>query len=377
MRHFSLRTVGIVCLLVLLWGIFFSMILSPVAVAPVCGNGEVKGISKDPIPGQLRTLNPSTTRGAMESENVRTQLVDKNGLYIGYAKKQKHNLQLFNGVSFENCGSYLVPIESHVNKIFSAPGFGGLWVCTDWVDDQGGGIYRFDQGKWQVYSTKEGLPAQQCYDIQLVGISGSVIAGTWNGFSAFSANHNRWEFPLGLNAPGGVVNIDTFWILPNAGEGFRHIYGTIGTGLYELRATKTGEFMWAHHTVDVHPELGSDSSRKIVQDPLHPNLLWIISDPGVATYDYVSRKWTAVTGIPSIAGTDLVFDRFNRPWIATHQGVFMQDCGKWRLMNPGAEDSLSIVFGTKESPFGPEAFFIGTSTTGVLMGAIPARATCA
>ncbi len=331
-----------------------------------CGDGPTQAFTLMPAEsGGLVDFDPVTTQHALPDATIRTVTFTPSGhIFLGYAGKQPHNVVLFDmdQPHVEFCEAKGIGVTDHVNFIGEEPTTHDLWVATDQTNDQGGGVYRYTQGTWILYSYPQttNLIDNRGY-FGLFGVDKySPLITTWVGLNGFNSTTQHWEDLKDMVDPEGARNIDALLFLPNGEEW----YGSITHGVY--RKTAQG---WSHFTSEENPTfLTSDNIRKIVVDT--QGLIWILADPGVSTYDPKTDQWQIVKDIPSNRGTDLQIDPYQRVWIATHDGVYMQECHTWVPVTNNGEDTLSLAFGVKNKT---NAFYIATKNTLLYGNMDPAR----
>lgn len=347
----------------------------PMVDTTVCG--ESAGLNDAEIAAGKRFLRHqgvsaftiANTPDGILNNRVRAVTADKTGLWVGYFDAQQQGvsgltyLDLRHGASqkvWRYCG---LIADAWVNDI-AVDHDNQVWVATD-----GGGVWTFEQGAWQVYNTvNSNLPDDRLYQI-IVDAEGYIWVGSWEGVAKFNKQSGQWA--VKYNVANGLFS-NHVHALAFASNGDIWV-GHISDGVSQFD-NKTGT--WVEHRKQ-QSGLGGDEVRRIAirpADDTSEESIWFATlDGGVSKFE--QGQWTVYgieEGLPSQFVNAVMVDRYNRVWAATDNGTVFLDDQKWTRYN--AINTLAISFGADcqdESCASSGDIWTGTQEDGLTHSRLP------
>jgi ligand-binding sensor domain-containing protein len=241
-----------------------------------------------------------------------------------------------------------------------------IWAGTD------NGLGLFENGKWKVYTTKDGLAQQAVLSLALDKRTGDVWAGTMGGLSRISGGHivSYTQLNSGLSNDivyGVSVEGENVWVATASGAGRLNLrtgqwslYNERNTPMIEIWAygvsatpSKVYFAIWGGGVLEYDQKTGMwdqyedpDGETEIVlfknQGLIHQivssvsyvdDVLWVSTYFGNSRYDH--RYWhnflTKDSGLPSnftnyVKGVDA-----NHAWFCTDKGLAYYDGTNWAV----------------------------------------------
>jgi len=241
-----------------------------------------------------------------------------------------------------------------------------VWAGTD------NGLGLLENGKWKVYTTKDGLAHQAVLSLALDKRTGDVWAGTMGGLSHISGGHieSYTQLNSGLSNDivyGVSIEGENVWVATAAGAGRLNLrtgqwslYNERNTPMeeiwaYSVSATPTKVYfaIWGGGVLEYDQKTGNwdkyedpDGETEIVlfkdQGLIHQivssvsfvdNVLWVSTYFGDSRYDH--RYWHNFlikdSGLPSnftnfVKGADA-----NHAWFCTDKGLAYYDGTNWAV----------------------------------------------
>ncbi len=252
-----------------------------------------------------------TAREGLSRDFVYTSFEDRSGtLWAGTAG----GLDRLEGGRFVP-SSLPVGRPIGVRSIAESPD-GSLWVAT-----YGAGVWRLAEGRWQGYSSRDGLAGDNIRAI-LVDQTGHVWAAGVAGLSVFDG-----KFWKSFGVPDGLP-LASLIGLAQDGDGSLWI-GTDGSGLVRRR---NGRF----ETFTTRNGLASNLILALLIDS--KGVLWAGTNGGLSrrVADGKFLSFTSANGLPSDSVTQIRDDSFGDLWLGTSRGVS-------RVRRRSTEGSISPV----------------------------------
>jgi signal transduction histidine kinase/ligand-binding sensor domain-containing protein len=252
-----------------------------------------------------------------------------------------------------------------------------LWISTS------GGLTRFENGEFKVFTTKEGLPANSVWSVYQRR-DGSLWALTAAGLGKFAnGRFQAVEFPQGLSAASTVAETPDGSLWVNSGNSLLRVdpgsasVTTVlegGEQIQDLVADGDGRVWVGSHTglqvispdgtrnVFHLPEaIGSDIICLLTAADGH---LWIGTANGLGEYDgKVTHSFAVPDGLPGSRINRLFEDRQNSIWAATDHGVARIVGGRISALTPKEGLFSNLVLAFFEDREG--SLWIGTESGGV------------
>jgi len=300
------------------------------------------------------------TLNGIVNNSVRALAVANTGLWIGYARTEANSIAGIGHFDKESWQAFSAQtFNASINNIAVDP-TNRIWIAT-----QENGVLMFDGTEWNNYTTNNGLPSNQTYDITF-DPNGHILVATWEGIAEFDGQNwiTRYSVANRNLAFNGVHSID-FDVEGNMWVGY------IGNGVSQKR-NDDGRLI----TYDKQEDLGGNETRDIVMQTTNDGTASII---WVATYNggisrFQEDQWTIYDcndGLPSMDVRAVAVDKHNRVWAATAAGVIYYENSRWVAYD--MLDTLSIAFGRpcENCPFDDDSVFTGTTNYGVTHSRVP------
>ena len=244
-----------------------------------------------------------------------------------------------------------------------------IWAGTD------NGLALYENGKWKVYTTKDGLAHRAVLSLALDKRTGDVWAGTMGGLSRISGGHidTFTQLSSGLSNDvvyGVSVDGEDVWIATAAGACRLNLH-TNQWSLYNERNTPMNEIwvyavnatpskvyyaVWGSGVLEYDQKTGRwdkyddpDGENEMVlfkdQGLIHEivtsvsyvdNILWVATYFGDSRYD--GRYWhnflTKDSGLPSNFTNTVKGIDGKRAWFGTDKGLAYYDGANWAVYRP-------------------------------------------
>lgn len=299
--------------------------------------------------------------GAILNNHVRSLLVNKNGVWIGYLtydQAQTAGLSYFNHKIWEDCNSLSNLSKENINALLEDLQ-GRLWVATE-----NGGLFQFDGKKWQNFKTTAGLPSDKIYGLTL-DKNGSIWAATWEGIARFNESIQQWE--VVYSAENGTLHNDHTHAIAFSENGDIWV-GLILNGVDRFN-NKNGS--WEHFDSSPAGLCGEQIRRIALRvNPDNKNEeIWFASvDGGVCKYS--AGLWTDYT-LSSKVANDIKVDHLSRVWAATDAGIFYLENDSWQTYVTLASESIAFGVSCEDCPFSTDDILLGTKQYGLTHSGLP------
>ncbi len=255
-----------------------------------------------------------------------------------------------------------------------------IWAGTE------DGLALYENGKWKVYSTKDGLAHRAVLSLALDSETGDVWAGTMGGVSRFSAGRFDTFNQLNSGVSNDVVYSvsvggDYVWMATAAGAsrlnkrtGQWSLFNERNTPMYEIwtynvTATDPEKVYYAVWGAGVLEYTVKTDKWKDYNDPDGETEIVLFKDQGliheittsvsyvdkvlwVATYfgdsRYDGRNWhnflTKDSGLPSNFTNQVKAVDANRCWFSTDKGLAYYDGTNWSVYRPALDSGKPEMY---------------------------------
>lgn len=248
-----------------------------------------------------------------------------------------------------------------------------IWAGTD------NGLALYENNKWKVYNTKDGLAHRAVLSLALDKRTGDLWAGTMGGLSRISAGRidtftqlnsglsNNIVYSLSISgnelwvatAAGGCkMNLDTgqwtlynerntpmkeIWVYGVSATPSKVYYAVWGSGVleYDQKTQKWDKY----EDPDDENEIVLFKDQGLIHEittsvSYVDNILWVATYFGDSRYD--GRYWhnflTKDSGLPSNFTNTLKGVDANHCWFGTDKGLAYYDGANWAVYRPGLKD---------------------------------------
>lgn len=261
-----------------------------------CGNGPQVEYHVEPQSGQDYVLLTSENTGAILSNKMRTIKVLPEGTFVGYMDEEGlvSNLSFVTDHTIETCMVDGIGPVGLVNGILYDDGI--IWDASD-----NHSVWKYQNYEWKQLTPKNsGLAHEDTYHLE--ESKGNVYVSSWDGLSVWGQTARWWSDVTTHNNPLLPNHIHAFLL-----DGESKWLGTISDGLIHVvngvpTTFRVDEVVGWPSDLQVIPELGSNNIRVIRKGP--DGLVWVGSDPGLASFDSTKGEWQSVT----VSGESETFD---------------------------------------------------------------------